>query len=178
MPGPADGSFWPLTRYLSLDPYMRGRMNDAQVSRTAGWIGEVMEGEAGRGPPNRGTPHTVSVTWSKVDWLADACSGRTQGGEEGPDGWQRAHDNVGCPRHARLHGILGHEGHRQPKPGDTVVVESSKRAVARLVGQARPARRRTSRRHRRRRCQMRLRPRSASVRCRRRSQSQGPSQGW
>jgi NADPH-dependent curcumin reductase CurA len=45
MPVPADGQLLLLTRYLSLDPYMRARMNDAQSYAPPVGIGDVMEGE-------------------------------------------------------------------------------------------------------------------------------------
>jgi NADPH-dependent curcumin reductase len=45
MPVPADGQLLLLTHYLSLDPYMRGRMNDAQSYASPVGIGDVMEGE-------------------------------------------------------------------------------------------------------------------------------------
>jgi len=46
VPGIRDGQFLVHNRYLSLDPYMRGRMNDAKSYAKPVGIGEVMEGEA------------------------------------------------------------------------------------------------------------------------------------
>ena len=52
MPAPGDGEFLIQNRYLSVDPYMRGRMNEArgyadpfQIGGgvTAGAVGECME---------------------------------------------------------------------------------------------------------------------------------------
>src|SRR5258707_233770 len=45
LPVPADGQLLLRTRYLSLDPYMRGRMNDAKSYAAPVSIGGVMEGE-------------------------------------------------------------------------------------------------------------------------------------
>src|SRR5258708_5697287 len=46
VPGIRDGQFLVRAHYLSLDPYMRGRMNDAKSYAKPVGIGEVMEGEA------------------------------------------------------------------------------------------------------------------------------------
>src|SRR5260221_10811619 len=46
VPGIRDGQFLVRAHYLSLDPYMRGRMNDAKSYAKPVGIGEVMGGEA------------------------------------------------------------------------------------------------------------------------------------
>src|SRR5438034_10754852 len=46
VPGIRDGQFLVHNHYLSLDPYMRGRMNAAKSYAKPVGIGEVMEGEA------------------------------------------------------------------------------------------------------------------------------------
>jgi NADPH-dependent curcumin reductase CurA len=45
MPVPGDGELLVRARYLSLDPYMRGRMSDAKSYAKPVEIGEPMEGE-------------------------------------------------------------------------------------------------------------------------------------
>jgi hypothetical protein len=45
LPVPSDGQLLLQTKYLSLDPYMRGRMNDAKSYAAPVELGEVMEGE-------------------------------------------------------------------------------------------------------------------------------------
>jgi NADPH-dependent curcumin reductase len=45
LPVPSDGQLLLRTQYLSLDPYMRGRMNDAQSYAAPVELGQVMEGE-------------------------------------------------------------------------------------------------------------------------------------
>src|SRR5260221_12314978 len=45
VPGIRDGQFLVRAHYLSLDPYMRGRMNDAKSYAKPVGIGEVMGGE-------------------------------------------------------------------------------------------------------------------------------------
>ena len=44
VPAPSDGEMLLRTEYLSLDPYMRGRMNDAKSYATPVQIGEPMVG--------------------------------------------------------------------------------------------------------------------------------------
>ena len=46
MPVPGSGEMLLRTEYLSLDPYMRGRMNDAKSYAEPVKIGEVMTGQA------------------------------------------------------------------------------------------------------------------------------------
>ena len=45
LPIPSDGQLLLRTQYLSLDPYMRGRMNDAKSYAPPVELGQVMEGE-------------------------------------------------------------------------------------------------------------------------------------
>ena len=124
------------TRWLSLDPYMRGRMSDAPSYARPVGIGEVMEGG------------TVSeVVHSKADGFAkgDLVVGRT--------GWQthalsngkglRKIDPNGAPISTAL-GVLGMPGMTayvglleigKPQPGETVVVAAASGAVGAVVGQ-------------------------------------------
>ena len=53
LPVPSDGQLLLRTQYLSLDPYMRGRMNDVKSYAAPVELGQVMEGEviAGIAPP-------------------------------------------------------------------------------------------------------------------------------
>lgn len=46
MPRPASGQLLVRTRYLSLDPYMRGRMSSAASYAQPVAVGDTMEGEA------------------------------------------------------------------------------------------------------------------------------------
>jgi NADPH-dependent curcumin reductase len=124
------------TLWLSLDPYMRGRMSDAPSYAKPVGIGEVMEGG------------TVSeVLASKSDGFApgDIVMGRT--------GWQshavaegravRKVDRSLAPISTAL-GVLGMPGLTayaglleigQPKAGETVVVAAASGAVGSVVGQ-------------------------------------------
>jgi NADPH-dependent curcumin reductase CurA len=124
------------TRWLSLDPYMRGRMSDAPSYAKPVGLGEVMEGG------------TVSeVVDSKTDGFAkgDLVVGRT--------GWQthavsngkglRKIDPTSAPVSTAL-GVLGMPGMTayvglleigNPQPGETVVVAAASGAVGAVVGQ-------------------------------------------
>jgi NADPH-dependent curcumin reductase CurA len=136
MPVPADGDVLRRTIYLSLDPYMRGRMSDAASYATPVNIGDVMGG------------HTVSQVvesrnagFSKGDFVT------------GYDGWQaygmsngkelRKLDPGLVPISTAI-GVLGMPGMTafvglmdigQPKPGETVVVSAASGAVGAVVGQ-------------------------------------------
>src|SRR5258708_37873858 len=47
LPSPGDGELLLKGRFLSLDPYMRGRMEDRESYAEAAQIGDVMRGESG-----------------------------------------------------------------------------------------------------------------------------------
>ena len=136
MPAVADGAVLRRTIYLSLDPYMRGRMSDAASYAQPVAIGDVMCG------------HTVSqvVESRHPDFRAgDYVTGY--------DGWQqyavsagkdlRVLDPGSAPISTAL-GVLGMPGMTafvglmdiaQPKPGETVVVSAASGAVGAVVGQ-------------------------------------------
>lgn len=136
VPEPGDGEVLRRTIYLSLDPYMRGRMSDAASYATPVKIGDVMGG------------HTVSQVvesrnpdFSKGEFVT------------GYDGWQayglstgkelRKLDPKAVPISTAI-GVLGMPGMTafvglmdigQPKPGETVVVSAASGAVGAVVGQ-------------------------------------------
>ena len=136
VPEPADGQLLLEILYLSLDPYMRGRMDDAKSYAKPVDIGGVMEG---------GT-------------VARVLRSRHPGYKEGDivlshSGWQRYALSDGenlrkldptlAPISTAL-GVLGMPGFTawtgllqigQPKPGETVVVAAASGAVGSAVGQ-------------------------------------------
>ncbi len=134
VPQPADGEVLVKNLWLSLDPYMRGRMSDAKSYVKGVDIGEVMVGQT-----------VGEVIESKNPQFKKGDKVLTQ------LGWQL----YGCTREAiRLDpskaplscylGILGMPGMTayfglkyigQPKPGDTVVVSAASGAVGSVVGQ-------------------------------------------
>jgi NADPH-dependent curcumin reductase len=136
IPAAGDGEVVRRTIYLSLDPYMRGRMSDAPSYAACVELGGVMCG------------HTVSqvVESHHPDFRAgDIVTGY--------DGWQeyglskgkdlRKLDPKG-PLISTAIGVLGMPGMTayvglldigQPKPGETVAVSAASGAVGAVVGQ-------------------------------------------
>jgi NADPH-dependent curcumin reductase len=137
VPTPGEGQVLLRTRYLSLDPYMRGRMSDApsyappvQVGgvMVGGTIGEVVESKAPGLEPGE---------------LVLAYSGWQRYGVARGDTVQKLDPASGIPATDFL-GVLGMPGCTayvglakigQPKPGETVVVAAASGPVGATVGQ-------------------------------------------
>jgi NADPH-dependent curcumin reductase len=133
---PGDGEVLVRNEWLSLDPYMRGRMNDVKSYVKCVAIGEVMVGQT----------------------VGEVVESRDAGFKPGdkvtsPSGWQlygvasgkelTRIDAQRAPASAYL-GVLGMPGMTawfglleigQPKPGNTVVVSAASGAVGSVVGQ-------------------------------------------
>ncbi len=141
VPEPAEGQVLVRARYLSLDPYMRGRMSDAKSYAKPVPLGAVMEGA------------TVGEVVASRD-PRFAPGDHVMGGQ----GWQRfcavdaarlrRVDETVAPLSAWL-GVLGMPGLTawvgledigQPKAGETVVVSAASGAVGQVVGQLAKAR--------------------------------------
>ncbi len=136
MPQPGAGQMLLAVRYLSLDPYMRGRMDDRKSYSAPVPVGGVMEGEtvsevvtsdlAGFAPGN--------IVAARTGWCSHAVS----------DGvGVRKIDPARAPISTAL-GVLGMPGFTaysgllvigKPKPGETVVVAAASGPVGSLVGQ-------------------------------------------
>ncbi len=135
-PEPGDGQFLARTIYLSLDPYMRGRMNAERSYSDPVPIGGVMEG---------GTVSIVEASNNAGYKVGDLIVGRA--------GWQeyavsdgtgmRKVDPATKPLSYAL-GVLGMPGMTaytgllnlgQPKEGETLVVAAASGAVGSVVGQ-------------------------------------------
>jgi NADPH-dependent curcumin reductase CurA len=136
VPEPGPGQVLLRSHWLSLDPYMRGRMSEARSYAKPTQIGEVMPGQV-------------------VGEVVESADERFATGElvVGQLGWQdyalarggslRKIDTTLAPAQAYLH-VLGTTGLTayfglfdvgRPKPGDTVVVSGAAGAVGQLVGQ-------------------------------------------
>src|SRR6267143_390092 len=136
MPEPLEGQVLVATKFLSLDPYMRGRMNDAESYAPPVNVGGVMEGEVvaevvrSRHPSfSRG-----ELVQGRIGWRTHAAVA--------PRDLQRVDTGLNPPETSL--GVLGMPGFTayaglqaigQPKPGETVVVSSAAGAVGSLVGQ-------------------------------------------
>jgi hypothetical protein len=136
IPSPVDGQVLSRTIYLSLDPYMRGRMNEARSYAASVDLGQVM----------------VGATVSEV--VESRYAGLAKGDlVVGYDGWQEYAVSPGAslrkldPRAAPIStalGVLGMPGMTayvglldigRPKPGETVVISAAAGAVGSAVGQ-------------------------------------------
>jgi NADPH-dependent curcumin reductase CurA len=136
LPEPAEGQLLLEILYLSLDPYMRGRMDDAKSYAQPVGIGEVMEGgTVARVAASRHAGFAVGeLVLSHSGWQRFALS----------DGANlRKLDPAAAPPSTAL-GVLGMPGFTawagllqigQPKPGETVVVAAASGAVGSAVGQ-------------------------------------------
>jgi NADPH-dependent curcumin reductase CurA len=136
MPQPGDGEVLVRNEWLSLDPYMRGRMNDAKSYAAPVQLGEVMVGqtvgEAIESRDPRFKPGHKVLT--ALGWQ---LYGVARASELTPIDVARA------PASYYL-GILGMPGMTawfglseigRPKPGETVVVSAASGAVGSVAGQ-------------------------------------------
>ncbi|MBV1697380.1 MAG: NADP-dependent oxidoreductase [Hyphomicrobiales bacterium] len=122
--------------YLSLDPYMRGRMDDAKSYAKSVDIGEPMRGESVCEVVQSDRPG-----YAKGDIVLAHTGWRTHAAWDGPD--LRKLDPKQAPVTAGL-GVLGMPGFTaysglyvlgKPKAGETVVVAAASGPVGSLVGQ-------------------------------------------
>ena len=135
LPAPRDGQILVRHHYLSLDPYMRGRMNDARSYAQPQPVGEVMIGGtvgevvASNNPRFKAGDKVVGMGGWQLYSLHDG------------KGWQKV--DARAPIQAYL-GALGMPGVTAwygvnkiiaPKAGETVVVSAASGAVGSVVGQ-------------------------------------------
>ena len=135
LPAPGEGQILVRHHYLSLDPYMRGRMNDARSYAQPQPIGEVMIGGAvGEVAASRNARFAVGdrVVGMGGWQLFSLSDGK---------GWQKVAG--AAPLQAYL-GALGMPGVTAwyglgkiiaPKPGETVVISAATGAVGSVAGQ-------------------------------------------
>ena len=136
IPRPGNGQMLCRTIYLSLDPYMRGRMNPGLSYAKGVTLGDVMEG----GTVSR-VVESKLVDYAAGDlvltangWqdyaLSDGTGVRTLDPADAPI--STAVGVLGMPGHTAYVGLLDHG---RPKPGETVVVSAASGAVGAVVGQ-------------------------------------------
>src|SRR5262249_2869704 len=136
VPGPKDGEVLLNVQYLSLDPYMRGRMDDRKSYAKPTAIGEVMEG---------GTVATVlesraadykpgDIVLSYSGWqsraIAKAAELRKLDPNEAPV--TTALGVLGMPGFTAYAGLLTIG---RPRSGETIVVAAAAGPVGATVGQ-------------------------------------------
>ena len=136
LPELADGQILLRTLYLSLDPYMRGRMSDAPSYAAPVQINEVMTGGAvSRVEASRHPKYSVGdLVVGATGWQSHSIS----------DGTQLVPLPPGLPSPSMALGVLGMPGMTaymglmdigQPKAGETLVVAAASGAVGSVVGQ-------------------------------------------
>jgi NADPH-dependent curcumin reductase len=136
IPAPSTGQILLRVQYLSLDPYMRGRMDDRKSYARPVPLGGVMEGEsvalvvASKHPGYS----EGDIVLARTGWRTHALSDRAD---------LRKLDPAVAPVTTGL-GVLGMPGFTaygglrvigKPKPGETVVVAAASGPVGSLVGQ-------------------------------------------
>lgn len=136
IPAPGDGQVLLKIRYLSLDPYMRGRMSAAKSYAAAVEIGQVMEGGTvgevldSRHPDYKPGDIVLSHSGWQSHAVADAKTVRKLDPNQAPVTTALGvHGMPGFTAYAGLL-MLG-----QPKPGETVVVAAASGPVGSAVGQ-------------------------------------------
>lgn len=136
IPQPGDGEVLLASRYLSLDPYMRGRMDARKSYAAPVAIGGVMEGDvvaevlSSRHPGYERGEHVLA----RLGWRTHAVS----------DGTGLAKLDARFSPLSTALGVLGMPGLTaytgllnigRPRPGETVVVAAASGPVGSLVGQ-------------------------------------------
>jgi NADPH-dependent curcumin reductase len=136
VPEPREGEVLMRTRFLSLDPYMRGRMSDAKSYAKPAELGQPMVG---------GTVGEIIASRNPEFAVGDivlAYAGWQDYGVSNGTGLRKL-DPEAAPISTAL-GVLGMPGMTaycglleigQPKPGETVVVAAASGAVGSVVGQ-------------------------------------------
>jgi NADPH-dependent curcumin reductase CurA len=136
IPTPGPGQILLRVQYLSLDPYMRGRMDDRESYATPTLLGGVMPGEsvAMVVASHRPGYSEGDIVLAQTGWRTHALSDRAD---------LRKLDPAVAPVTTGL-GVLGMPGFTaygglrvigKPAPGETVVVAAASGPVGSLVGQ-------------------------------------------
>jgi NADPH-dependent curcumin reductase CurA len=136
VPTPQDGEVLLRTVYLSLDPYMRGRMSAAPSYAPSVELEQVMIGGAVSRVVNSFHPD-----YHAGDWVVGVTGWQDYALSDGKD-LRKLPDDMAHPSHAL--GVLGMPGFAayaglleigRPKAGETVVVAAATGAVGSAVGQ-------------------------------------------
>jgi NADPH-dependent curcumin reductase CurA len=137
VPEPAEGQILVRNHFMSVDPYMRGRMNDAKSYVPPYKLGEVLDGgSVGQVVRSR------SPDFKEGDFVFSGLGGWREYTVADAKRYQKADPSVG-PLSAYL-GVLGMPGMTayvglldigKPKAGETVFVSAAAGAVGGVVGQ-------------------------------------------
>ncbi|MDI3306353.1 MAG: NADP-dependent oxidoreductase [Acetobacteraceae bacterium] len=136
VPQPQEGEVLVRARWLSLDPYMRGRMSDAKSYAKPVELGAVMEGQtagevvASRHPDFKpGDTVLGGYGWQRFSCVTPARLFKIDP-QEAP-----LSASLGVLGMPGLTAWVGLEDIGQPKAGETVVVSAASGAVGQVVGQ-------------------------------------------
>lgn len=140
-PDPAPGQMLLATRFLSLDPYMRGRMDDRASYAKPVALGSTMEAQGVAQVVASHVPGYGPGDWvlAPTGWASHALSDGTGVRRLGP-----AEMPATAPAPSTALGVLGMPGFTgyaglmvlgRPKPSETVVVAAAVGPVGSLVGQ-------------------------------------------
>ncbi len=136
LPEPGPGEVLVRTLWLSIDPYMRGRMNDAPSYTAPVGIGEPMHGECvGVVLESRCTTlargdHVVGMGGWQSHFVLPAAKLRRIDPDRAPlSAWLGVLGMPGLTAYAALHDIA------RPEAGETVVVPAAAGAVGAVAGQ-------------------------------------------
>jgi NADPH-dependent curcumin reductase CurA len=135
-PEPRPGEVLVRARWLSLDPYMRGRMSTARSYARSTELGEVMTGQVvgevveshdGRFSP--GDFVVGQLGWQEFAVARGSELRKVDPGVAPPPAWLHALGVTGLTAYFGLFDV------GRPKPGDTVVVSGGAGAVGQIAGQ-------------------------------------------
>ncbi|SFR67720.1 hypothetical protein SAMN05216203_2462 [Marinobacter daqiaonensis] len=136
IPEPGPNEVLLKTRYLSLDPYMRGRMNDTASYATPLQLGDVMTGEAVSEVVTSNQPDLKpgDLVMGRTGWQTYSVTTpenltRIDPSLAPPSAWLGV---IGMPGFTAYVGLLEFG---KPKAGETVVVSAASGAVGQVVGQ-------------------------------------------
>ena len=136
IPSPGPGQLLVRSIYLSLDPYMRGRMNAGKSYARPVEVGEVMEGRAvGEVIDSQNPNYSVGdIVFAPIGWqeylVSDGKGLQKIDPSRGPISY--ALGVLGMPGLTAYTGLLNIG---QPKSGETLVVAAASGAVGSVVGQ-------------------------------------------
>lgn len=136
VPKPGAGQVLVRNLWLSLDPYMRGRMNDVRSYAASAQIGDVMVGATvgevveSNNPALKKGDHVLGYYGWQLYGLSDGRELQKVDGKAAP--LSAYLGTLGMPGLTAWFGLLDIGA---PKPGETVVVSAAAGAVGSVVGQ-------------------------------------------
>ncbi|MGQ0545019.1 MAG: NADP-dependent oxidoreductase [Betaproteobacteria bacterium] len=134
LPRPAEGEVLVKNLWLSLDPYMRGRMSDAKSYVKGVDIGEVMVGQTA-GEVIESRNEKLKKGDKVLTQLGWQLFGVTKDATPVPEGKTPLSYYLGCLGMPGLTAYFGLKEIGQPKAGETGVVSAASGAVGSVVGQ-------------------------------------------